>query len=87
MLHTALLIAWIGCQPFDLGTTLVGLQRPGIQEGNRLMRGPHLVPVKIGVNLGFLLWPEARKSNAIPAMFATAGCAAGAWNLHVLRQK
>jgi hypothetical protein len=82
-MHTLLLAAFIGCQALDLGTTYAALHSGRFVEGNPMLRPPQGYVVKIGVNVGALIW---RKQHPvlIPATLAVSGCAAGVLNLHTM---
>lgn len=89
MLNTLLLTAWIGCQSLDLGTTIHALHSKRFVEGNPVMAGRQMVPVKVSVNVGLLLWyrtipKEQRWALAAPA--AASGCIPGALNLQKIRR-
>ncbi len=83
-MNTFLLLAWIGCQSLDLGTTTYGLQH-GLTEGNPLMRKAQ-IPIRIGVNLGAVIAYRRTKARALPAVLAISGCSAGTWNLAQIRR-
>jgi hypothetical protein len=84
MLHTTLLIAWLGCQSLDLGTTLVALHQDRYMEGNPLLRGKRGISIKIGVNVALFAYKDSRRSYTVPTVMAVSGCLAGGWNLHQL---
>lgn len=90
MLSNLLLVAWMGCQGLDLGTTVAALQRPAVVEANPVIRGRRLAAVKVGINVGFLIWRGHRKNathrNIMAGIFAAEGCVPGAMNLRTLRQ-
>lgn len=78
MIEGLLLSAWIGCQAFDLKTTIDALARPGVYEANPLIRGRRMVGVKIGVNVGAFVGSRFMKQKSrryiVASMFAVGGC-------------
>lgn len=92
MTTAALLLLMVSCQSLDLSTTLYGLSTGRVHEGNPVMRGSHLVAVKVSVNLGAVLGQRvlAKRSGAVkwvlPGAFAATGCAAGILNLRTIRK-
>lgn len=79
-----LLTAWIACQSLDGGTTAYGF-RHGFREGNVVMQRA-IVPIKVSVNVGAILWYRHTKRRALPVTYALAGCTGGSWNLYQLRR-
>lgn len=78
MIEGLLLAAWIGCQAFDIHTTLDALKQPTAYEGNPLIRGRRLVAVKVGVNVAaFGVWRSMKqrsRRNIVAGTFAIGGC-------------
>lgn len=91
-MSTAALLLMLGCQSLDLSSTLYGLSTGRVHEGNPLMRGSHLVAVKVSVNLGAVIGQHAlaKRPGAakwiLPVAFVATGCGAGLLNLRTIRR-
>lgn len=88
-MHPFLFGAWLACQALDVTTTAVALRNPRLHEGNPLARGGRGYALKVAVNLaGVALYRRQTApvlKVAIPVIFASAGCGAGALNIRTMR--
>ena len=90
-MNALLLAGWIACQSLDFGTTAYALHSGHFAEANPFMRSNGYT-IKIGVNVGALIWQQKvlrhRESRtqrvALPIALAASGCLAGGLNLHTL---
>ena len=90
MWDALLLTAWVSCQGADLGTTVPLLRQPGYVEANPVMRGPHLIPLKIGINVGVWIWQRNRSTRdkrTAAVIMAGFGCIPAALNARHLRKR
>lgn len=84
-MNPLILIAWLACQSFDGISTEMALKRPGAIELNPIMQKGR-IPIRLGVNIGALLWAHKSKSKIIPVTMIASGCGAGMWNTFQLQR-